>query len=142
MKITYYKPMETDLEIEGISLLTVCEVENLPEEIREYKTWWWLKTAGDEPDRAAIVDNFGFISYDGDDVFYDSSTVRPAVTIRNLESLNLEIGDSLMIQGKKYVYIGGSKALYNDEAVYHRFDAESNDYEQSEIKQIVENWLK
>jgi len=143
MKITYYEPREIELVIEDISLLTTAEAEELPEEIREYKgEWWWLKTAGGDTDCAVLVDYLGFIDHDGVSVFLDAYAVRPAVTIRNLESLNLKIGDPLMIQSEKYVYIGNSRVLYNDEFTYNKFDAVSNDYEKSDIKKIVDKWFE
>jgi len=142
MKITYYEPREIELEIEDISLLTTDEAGKLPEEIREYREWWWLKTAGDDTDRAAYVDSGGFVDCHGDDVCCGTYAVRPAVTIRNLESLNFEIGDPLMIQGEEYVYIGNNRALYNDEVTYDKFDEVSNDYEKSLIKQVVDKWLE
>ncbi len=142
MKITYYEPREIELEIEDISLLTTAEAADLPEEIREYREWWWVKTRGVDIGCAPLVDRDGFIDYLGDDVCCDTYAVRPVVTIRNLESLNLKIGDPLVIKDEKYVYIGNNRALYNDEVNYSKFDEVSDDYEKSLIKQVVDKWLE
>lgn len=145
MKALRYTPTEIEIEITGISLLTIEEVEVLPENIRQYGDDWWLRTPGFYSYHAAYVSNNGSIGdYGGDvdDVDDYGVSVRPTLTVANLDSLNLKIGDILVIKNKKYIYIGDNRVLYNDKAVYHRFDKESNDYEKSEIKKIVDKWLE
>ncbi len=141
MKITHSKQIETELEIKDVSLLTVREAKKLPEEIRQYREPWWLRTAGNSSDEVAFVHYDGFVNSIGDIVSCDYYAIRPAITIKNLESLNFEIGDTLMIQGKKYLYIGNNKALYNDELVCGKFDDKSSDYKKSKIKLALSKWL-
>ncbi len=142
MEITYYKLNKADLKVEDISLLTLEEVEQLPGSIRFYACSWWLRSAGYTSHHAAWVNHDGSTFGLGEPVNYDFCAVRPTLTISNLESLNLKIGDVLTIKGEEYRYIGGNKALYNDEVVCHRFDEESNNYEQSDIKKIVDKWFE
>ncbi|MDR1465007.1 MAG: DUF6273 domain-containing protein [Oscillospiraceae bacterium] len=47
--------------------------------------WWWLRSPGDDPDRAAFVDSGGAVLLYGNDVLYSSGGVRPALWL-NLES--------------------------------------------------------
>jgi len=141
MKALKYNPEEIDIEVTDISLLTVEEAERLPENIREYEDWWWLRTPGISSHYAAFVHFDGPVSILGAGVTHVNVGVRPALTISNLEDLGVRVGDTIIIQDKKYVVVSDNKVLYNDDAVYHRFDKDSNDYEKSEIKKIVDGWL-
>ncbi len=143
MKITCFKTITESLNIEKISLLTIEEAKGLPEKIRWYDDWWWLQSEGGECNHAAIVLDNGSINSYG--IYVDNEfAVRPVLTISNLDCWNLDVGNWVYIQGKVYVYIGDNRVLYDDdeEIVRHRFDKESNNYEQSEIKQIVDRWLE
>ena len=124
-----------------ISLLTIEEAEALPKNIREYGGRWWLRTPGDYPDDVTCVHLGGSI-INSIYVGYNNYAVRPVITVSNLKDLKVSIRDTIFIQGQKYVVISDNKILYNDEVVYHRFSNESNDYDKSEIKKIVDNWLK
>lgn len=139
MKALKYNPTEIDIDITDISLLTLKEIERLPEKIRRYDDWWWLRSPGGFPGCAAYVYSDGSVDDYGYDVDYDCIAVRPAITVSNIR---FEIGDAIVIQGKKYVAIAPNKILYNDEVVCHRFDKESNEYEKSKIKKIVDGWFE
>ncbi len=142
MKALKYTSTEIDIDITDISLLTIEEAEALSENIRRYAHWWWLCSPGAYSDDAAYVSRNGYVYDCGDYVGDDDGGVRPALTIADLDSLNLKIGDPLVIQDKEYIYIGNNKVLYNDKPIYHRFNLGPNDYKKSAIKKIVDNWLK
>lgn len=129
------------MEIANISLLTLIEAFQLPDEMRHYKDYWWLQCPGYLPDCVAVVDKDGFVLDCGIDINEGKVAIRPVLTVSDIGSSELNVGDRIIIQKKSYVYIGNNRLLYNDEPIYHRFDLESDDYEKSEIKQIVDNWL-
>lgn len=135
-------PQKVKLDIIDISLLTVDEAKTLPEEIRVYSEWWWLQTSGNDSNLATCVNSYGSIFGYGDYVYEGSNAVRPALTISNLDSFGLEIGATIEIQGEEYIVITQDKVLYNDKPIRHRFDGSTNNFSDSEIKGIVDNWLK
>jgi hypothetical protein len=67
--------------------------------------------------------------------------VRPALRIRNLDSLNLEVGTTFKVLDRPVYYIGNNKVLLCEDIGEHRFDIKSNDYKHSEIKDWLEKWL-
>ncbi len=140
IKAIEYIPKETILEVEEITLLTIKEAEALPENIRDYENWWWLQSAGCESDLAAYVSFDGSANKCGFSVDFSDGGVRPALKIINMQFHN--IGDIISIKNKRYVVIAEDRVLYDDDLICYRFDVDSNDYEKSEIKQIVDKWLE
>ena len=138
MKALKYNPEEIEVVITDISLLTVEEAQALPEDIGRYGQRWWLRSHGREHYDAAFVFKSGAIYKIGDYIGYPNYAVRPAVTISDAM---FAVGDTVIIQNKKYVAIAPDRLLYNDKFVYHRFDELTNDYEKSEIKKMVDEWL-
>ena len=132
-----------NLKIHGATLLSVEEAENLlTEEERRYRVWWWLRSPGYDSSDAAYVNFYGDVFYDGDCVDYDDYCVRPALKISNLESSNL-IGDVFEVGDWKFKVISKNLAwLYEQDIGKHIFDAKTNVYEQSEIKQFVDDWFE
>lgn len=132
----------TNFKIKGATLLSVDEAEVLPLRLRQYKTWWWLRSPGDDSTYAASfysdgsVDNYGF------SVDYDFGAVRPALQIKNLESSNFEIGDLFKFGNKEFEIISDSLAFCTTDIGKHRFDLYSNDYEKSLIKQYIDEWFE
>ena len=43
--------------------------------------WWWLRSPGHAAGKAASVDTDGRVFSDGDYVYFDENTVRPALWI-------------------------------------------------------------
>lgn len=141
MKALKYIPTDIEIEITDISLLTLKEAEKLPKSIREYYNYWWLQTPANDSIFAATVHDDGAVVNHSSFVYYNKNAVRPAITISNLKDLGVSVGDTITIQNKKYVVISDDKVLYDDEIVYHRFDGSTSDYEKSEIKKVVDEWL-
>ena len=143
--ITTTEPI--DIDIQGITLLSVEEVEQLPDEMRTATETWWLRSPGDIDDGAADV--FGD---DGDVNVYGNYVrntlgVRPALIISNLESSNLEEGDKIQYRGYAWTVILGKYALCDSIIAQKQFREDwkaddANDYEKSDVKKYIEDWLK
>ena len=133
-----------NIKILGSTLLSAEEAENLlTKENRKYHCWWWLRSPGDYSSYAASVYVDGDVYYYGGGVNYDGHCVRPALKISNLESSNLLIGDVFEVGDWKFKVISENLAwMYEQDIGDHIFDAKTNVYEQSEIKQFVDNWFE
>ena len=94
-----------DLEITGAILLSVEEAKALPDHLRWYKNWWWLRSPGDYSGSAAYVFIDGFVNEDGGRVSIGDGAVRPVLTISNFESSNLKIGDVFEFGEKEFEII-------------------------------------
>ena len=129
-------------DIESIQLLSVEEARNLPQWIRASGYWWWLQSPGDDSGLVAYVYDDGSVEDYGSDIDDSSGVVRPVLKIRNLDSQNLEIGETIKILGLLTQYIGHNSVLLCERIAYHRFDSVSNDYKTSEIKQFIKEWLE
>ena len=139
-----------ELEITGATLLTVGEAEKLPKGLRIYPRWWWLKTRGILSNYVTLVTKLGYINKEGVDVAFEKGAVRPALIIENLKSSNLKIGDEfkfgryyrfVIISDNKAFCLGDIGEYYFNHFVEGELD-NFNDYEQSDIKKIVDDWFK
>jgi len=135
------------LKIEDITLLSLEEVKDIPESILKYHGCWWLRSPGHNQYGAAFVIYDGSVNYFGYGVHDDDRAVRPALRISNLESLELEVGDIVGLKGVdvEWVVVSDEYLLCADNSFgVHRFDEESNDYENSDIKDYIHKkaeWL-
>ena len=136
--------LNKNLKINGATLLSIEEAESLlTKEELKYRYWWWLRSPGNLSKYAALVYNDGGVGYNGISVIYGDSCVRPALKISNLQSSNLSIGDVFEVGDYKFRIISENLAwLYEQNIGQLRFDEETNIYEQSEIKQFVDNWFE
>lgn len=134
---------DTFLEIYGITLLTAGEAYKVPQTIRACKAGWWLQSPSDY-DFISIMFVFqnGMISRYGDVIDIERH-VRPALIIPELEDLNLEkYKDSVTIFDREWIYIGNGMVLAEKPIFESIFDKNSNNYESSQIKQKLEDWLE
>ena len=133
-----------NLKIHGATLLSVEEAKNLlTEEDCKYPCWWWLRSPGTSSDYAANVYGDGGVNFGGDRVDNDNNCVRPALKISNLESSNLLIGDVFEVGDYKFRVISEDLAWMHEQDIgLRRFDEKTNIYEQSEIKQFVDDWFE
>lgn len=134
--------------IKNITLLSRDEAEKLPQDIRKFSTWWWLRSVGVDFNSAAYVFDTGIVNYLGYDVNNTDPGVRPALICDNLESLDFKIGDYVTALGKIWQYIGNDMILLSGEpltrmAFRKESDApDANVYEKSDVKKYLDNWLK
>lgn len=120
-------------------LLTVEEAKKLPQRLRKYRYWWWLQSPGYDIRYAAYVNVAGYVRHNGNDVNDSCDVVRPALRITNLN--DYKIGSLFKFGGKWFQIIDENTALCVSDIGKHRFDAYTNDYETSHIKQYVDNWF-
>lgn len=128
-------------DIESIYLLSIQQAERLPKYILAIGDSWWLRSPGTFCG-AVEVDENGNVNYFGLKVDYNRGGVRPALKIKNLDLLNLEIGETVKVFGLLAQCIGDNSVLLCESITNHRFDSKSNDYETSEVKRFIEEWLK
>ena len=128
--------VETDIKITGITLLSIEEHEKYEDKIPLNAGWWWLRSPGDYPDDAASVNYDGSVYYDGHRVSRGRGGVRPILKGVFADINGFEFADH------SWIVLAEDMAICKDNIGLRRFDAESNDYEKSEIKQWLENWLK
>lgn len=128
-------------DVTKIELLSIEEANEIPNWIRANCSWWWLRSPGLRQGSAAYVDLGGSVDCRGGNVSIDYAYVRPALTIKNLDSFNLKIGETIEVGELIAQYIGDNKVLPCKSIGDHRFDSTSNDYEESEIKKYIEDWL-
>ena len=128
-------------DIESIYLLSFKEAKDLPLSVLSNGSFWWLRSKGDKRGLATMVDNVGyFYPY----CFVDGICgVRPAIRIKGLKLNNIiRVGDTVDLLGMEAQYIGNNSILLRENISAHRFDAKSNEYEISEIKKYIEDWLE
>lgn len=134
---------EAELEITEITLLSVKEADSLlTKEQRFIGSWWWLRSPGRYPDRAAYVSSGGNISAYGNYVRSNYGVIRPALRFSNS---NLVWGDSFEAGCEQWLVIDDGLALCESivgkspfRTDYNASDA--NDYEKSDVKKWLDNW--
>ena len=146
MKVTKIITQELDLEITEATLLTIEEARKLPEWLRRYDEWWWLKSPGCNSNYVTFVDDDGFVNSFGDYAFVDN-IVRPVLIISNFDSSNLQIGDTFEFGDEKFEVISNDKAFCLGDIDYMEFrkdpDApDANDYEKSDVKKYIDVWFE
>ena len=139
MKVKRTINKEIEVSIKGITLLSTEEAENLPDHLRHYSHWWWLRSPCDYAYRAASVDFGGCIDDFGDSVYDNFNAVRPALIY---QSKKLKIGDNIVFGGKEWEVIDERYAFCTSDIGKHNFDEVNNNYKTSEIKKYIEDWLK
>lgn len=122
-----------------ITLLSIEEYESIKEHIPYLNCWWWLRSPGGSQSRAASVDGDGLVNYDGDYVDEGDDCVRPALKYKILNPI---IGMVFSAFGNRWTVCGKGIAISNGAIDFRRFDAKSNEYETSEIKKFLEEWIK
>lgn len=125
--------------VSEITLLSEEEWEKAKEikSVPKYASWWWLRSPGYFSNYATDVGYKGNISNYGDCVSDISGSVRPAFRVPNLKS---EIGSKIFVGNTLCTVIDTDYALSDTVVYQHRFDEKSNDYDKSEIKQIINSY--
>lgn len=130
------------IEFEGATLLSVEEAKSLlTEQEREYENYWWLRTPGkNDSNYACLVFYDGYVSQSGN-YTDDLNDIRPALKIKNIG--NLKVGDIFKIGEYEFKIISPDLAwLYHQDIGTDIFDKETNVYENSHIKKIVDEWYE
>ena len=122
-----------------IYLLSIEEYEKYKDRIPLISNLWWLRSPGSYAKYAAIVTGGGCVYDDGYGIGGAVVCVRPAL---NLESANHQIGERVMFADFPWIVIDEGLAIAEVPIAWWRFDAKSNDYEKSEIRQRLAEWLE
>lgn len=119
-----------------IFLLSVEEYEKYRYDIPQFNAWWWLRSKGSSSD---IVESVccGNIK-DSYSTFIDGC-VRPAL---RLKSNAHPIGSRLMKYDFPWIVIDSNLAIAEVPIATHRFDEKSNNYEASEIRRFLLDWIE
>lgn len=135
------KITKEELKILDITLLSIEEAKKLPERLREYEDWWWLRSSGISKYYAAYVDDDGSVSSRGLVVCGNYGSVRPALVI-NLNSSSFKVGDCFIFANKEFEIISENMAFCKSDIGLSRFAEVTNNYETSEIKKYINNWFE
>lgn len=134
---------ETNIQIDGITLLSVDEYKKAKDYIKPSHFVWWLRSPGDYKDSVALVDSDGDVDYFGHYINVNFG-VRPALRI-NLKSSDFQIGDSFKLKRYTWTIVSKDYALCDTTIGNMPFRKDwqakdTNDYEKSDIKEFLEDW--
>ena len=135
---------EIDIDIEDITLLSIEEYEACKDIIPPIYCSWWLRSQSRDNYSASYVSSDGSVDYFGCYVDKDDNAVRPVLIYK---SSNLQNGDKIKFADYRWTVISENMMLC-DEVIGHtcfRNDwlaDDSNDYEKSDIKVWLEDWLE
>lgn len=123
-----------------IFLLSAEEYKKYKDKIPFVPVSWWLRSPGLLQWNAAVVLRNGGVHTYGSGVYYNAVAVRPALQIDNLKSNNLKIGDRFGEADCSWIVIDNDLAIAEVPIAWRRFDAESNNYETSEVRKFLLDW--
>lgn len=124
-----------------INLLSAEEYEKYKDKIPHINCWWWLRSPGINSSIAAGVHYDGSVFYHGGSVYSAvGAAVRPVLRIS--DGRKYKIGERVMYYNFPWIIIDKNLAIAEVPIAFHRFDEKSNDYENSEIKKFLNNWLE
>ena len=146
---------DAEIDIHGITLLSIDEYEKAKEDIPVIDDWWWLRSPGFTPFCAgptmAAMCVFGY-GEDGNvvNVVDDGSLVsnelgvRPALLI-DWKYPVLHVRDKILVAGYIWTIIPGRFALCDTCIGDHCFREDckakhANDYKNSDIKEFIKSW--
>jgi len=151
-----------DLNVIGVTIPTVQDINELPEELIYIDHMYWLQDKGYGNRFATIVDQYGRIEHNGISVdhalgYYGSYGVRPILFVEDLNGL--AEGDEVEVAGYRWTVISRNRLLCNIvvevmafrtykeinddtfvdyEHVTHPIE-ELNNYEFSDVKSFLEH---
>lgn len=126
-----------DIKINKISLFTIEEYKKYyKKDIPLIDEWWWLQSPG-YGNKVAFVHMDGSLNAHGCAFYHRYSAVRPI--LKGFFDLNYT---KFRFGGFDWTILDEEIAICSSYLKISRFDKESNNYENSEIKTYLENWLK
>lgn len=130
-----------------IFLPSIEEYEKYKDVIPKIETLWWLRSPGCYSYGATSVNNDGSIYDDGDDVRYSIDAVRPMINLKICykdiyDKMNIRVGTILTLYKFPWVIIDANKGIAIAEVpiFFSHFDSESNNYENSDIREALKKW--
>ena len=133
-----------EMTIDGITLLSIEEYNKYKENIPSSTGCWWLRSPGyNSDDRATVVNTDGSVDYLGEDVDYSIYRVRPVLKISNH---NLKVKNRLEFKNYLWTVISENLAICDTFIGRYcfrknRVGENANDYNTSDIKKYIEDWL-
>lgn len=126
-------------EVSEVLLLSDKEwrqARNIPNVPIRARDWWWLRSPGDHSNYATGVSRDGGLFYYGGYVYRPGGCVRPAFRISHLSGF--KPGDKITVGNKTVcTVISEDVALADNIICRHRFDADNNNWETSELKTFI-----
>ena len=122
-----------------IFLLSLEEYEKYKDNIPHCNCWWWLRSQGYCKNTCArVIGNHG---HAGNYATVDRSCggVLPAL---HVDTDITSIGERIVVASFPWIIIDKGLAIAETPIAFRRFDAKSTDYEKSEIRQFLLDWLK
>ena len=117
-----------------IFLLSVDEYKKYADKIPS-TPWWWLRSPGCDQNLTYYVYRDGWTDCYGSTVTDDYGCVRPALK-------HMSTKDKFEWLGATWIRIDENLYIAEMPIAMRRFDAESNDYETSEVRQFLLDWYK
>ena len=138
--------------IKAIRLPSPDEVKALPTWIIATGSAFWLNTPGSDKGyinrkkdyslkHVAAVRPNGAVDSFGYDVDLELVGVLPLLKVDDVNSCGLCIGETVSILGLLAHYVGNDSLLLCEPICNRRYDAESSDYDKSELKRYLAQWL-
>lgn len=133
-----------DISKDPIFLLSAEEYKKYKDKIPQINCGWWLRSPGASFACTALVDANGFISNFGIGIKYDGEAVRPVLKIPNLKYFKAIKVDETHIFFCGITWVKIDEDLYIAEVpiTFIRFDENSNDYTESEIRKFLLDWYE
>lgn len=128
-------------EADQIFLLSEKEYAEYKSLIPKIPCWWWLRSPGNDSDRAAFVNYDGSVYYYGYYIYNDYCCVRPAIKY----SLDDKRIDNFIYKcGYTWVIIDEDKriAVAEQPIGFHMYDEIINEYATSEIRKYLFEWYE
>lgn len=138
--------IKTEVEITEATLLSVEEAKALPQRLKSYKDYWWLRSPGYLHNLAASVGWDGSVYHGGSLVINGGFYVRPALKLVDPESSGLMVGDRFEFGNAKFEVVSDSLAFCTGNIGRRAFRknwkaGRANVYEASDIKKFVDEWF-
>lgn len=129
------------LEIKGIFLLSDVQYEGWKRVIPPIPKRWWLKTSDSE-----TVSHVKTINSYGEEVLFPHANetvyVRPALVLNDV----MPVGCVFEFAGLEWTIVSSiykiAVAICNGTIAQRRFDSKSNEWDKSEIKKWLEEWIE
>ena len=126
-----------------IFLLSIDEYKKYRKNIPECDSKWWLRSPGKDDVHAAFVRADGSVEKEGNVVCDSFIAVRPALC---LPKSGLEIGARTKYFGREWQVIAEDLAIAVEPLTFFPFQNTTNgkvqnDYEESDVRQLLRCWL-
>ncbi|MBE6807343.1 MAG: hypothetical protein E7527_04965 [Ruminococcaceae bacterium] len=149
MKIYKYLPVESNVKLTRATLLSAREFENYKEHIPTIAGECWLRDKGNVAGFAAWVylDSLNERHADAEGYPVDTEKyIQPAVWFEDdAEELDVEkmgVGEQFVVDKTVFTVVADGLAVVNEPIGKFCFDKESDNYDHSYVKTVIDNWFE